>query len=116
VVNAIYQNSKVGDKIALWGWSGTFYADTDLTMGTRFADTSGIIVKNPMQEYLLYTFIGDLERNQPKIFLDAISPNAFLFFDRTLYGIDKFPSLQGYIDINYSRVAEIDGYRVYVRH
>jgi len=115
VVKAMYANTKPGDKLALWGWSGTFYSDTDLTMGTRFCDTSGIITKNPSQEFLLKTYIGDLERNKPKIFLDAISPNAFLFGDRTLYGIGNFPSLQQYINTNYNMVADIEGYRVYVR-
>ncbi len=115
IVEVMYRNTAPGDKIALWGWSGTFYADTDLTMGTRFCDTSGIITPNPSQDYLLNTYIKDMERNKPKIFLDAISPNAFLFDNRDLYGIGNFPSLQEYITMNYDLTAEIEGYRVYVR-
>jgi len=115
VIQCINKNSKSGDKIAVWGWSNTFYVDTDLIMGTRFTDTSGLFTKNPLQNYIHDVYMMDLQNNTPKIFLDAINPNAVKFFDRDQYGLDKFPTINAYILENYLLAAEIEGYRIYAR-
>lgn len=115
VISAINNFSKRGDKIAIWGWSNTFYSDMDLIMGTRISDPVGIFTQGIFYKYFLEVFMKDLEKNTPRIFLDAISPKALVYHDKNLYGFDKFPELKSYIDTNYREQASIDGYVVYVR-
>ncbi len=64
VVRKINQFSTPGDKIAIWGWDNTFYGDTDLIMATRNTDTSGLLITNPFQTYLVGTYLSDIQRNR----------------------------------------------------
>ncbi len=115
VIKKINEFSVAGDKIAIWGWNNTFYGDTDLIMATRYTDTSGILLPNSHQEYFLNAYLEDLNKNRPKIFLDAITYSSIRFADRQEYGFDKFPRVKSFIDSNYRKMAEVDGYHVYVR-
>lgn len=116
VIKTINDHSTSGDYIVIWGWSNTFYADTDLIMGTRYTDTSGIINEGPFQKYFLSAYLSDLAKNKPKIFLDAITPHAAKFFYRKDFGFENFPDVKQYIDLHYNFVAEIEGYRIFVRN
>jgi hypothetical protein len=115
VIKKIYEYTVPGDRIAVWGWIGTFYAETDLLMGTRFENTSGMVLPNAYQKYFLDVFMYDLKRNTPKIFLDATTPKAFRLQERELYGFDKYPILKDYISLYYYLAGDVDGFRIYVR-
>lgn len=115
VIKALNKYTKPGDRIVTWGWCNTFYSDTDLIMGTRYADTYGILRKTRYTEFFQNILLSDMEKNKPEIFLDANSPKAEFFASRWDYGFHHFPAIANYIKKNYKQMGEVDGFRIYVR-
>jgi hypothetical protein len=114
VVLAINKHSSPGDYMAIWGWKNVLYSDTDLISGTRLPGTSGILNRNSYSNYFLSFFLADMERNKPKIFIDAINSKAWAYGKRDQYGINKFPALKEYVNIHYTQVEDVDDFRIYI--
>lgn len=104
-----------GDKLVVWGWAPTIYAESGLCMGARDAQSERMITSGPLQSHYRDRLLFDLQRNHPRWFVDAVAPGQFGFQDRTQLGHESWPALRDYVSAGYEPVAEIDGVRIFRR-
>ncbi len=129
VVAAVRRHADEGELVALWGWMYEICAEGGLVRGTRnfvlehaWVDTSipgrpNIIANYTdfVPKYYFDLFLEDMERNKPKLFVDACAPGAFNFRDRSLFGHETFPELAAYVRTHYEPAEEIEQVRIYRR-
>ncbi len=114
VARKVLQYANPGDKLAIWGWSNLYYAETGLPQGCRDPLIYYQVTPTPSQSYYLSRYVADLQKNKPTFFLDTVAPHEFFFTDRAAYGHDKFAVIKEVIDKNYCLLEEINGVRIYV--
>ncbi len=111
---AILNLRQSGARLAIWGWSPQYAAETGTPLGTRDSHTQWAIDPNPLRDYFRQRYLRDMETIQPQLFLEAVGPQCFHYTDREQSGIACFPELDLYIARNYRLAAEIDGMRLFV--
>ncbi len=114
LVSVIQSKSRPGDRMAVWGWANNLYVHTGLIQGTRESAPYYQIVHGPLQEYYLPRYVGDLERNSPQIFVDAVAPGQF-YFQEPRFRHENYPLIDTIISKRYDFVADVNGVRVYRR-
>jgi len=57
----------------------------------------------------------DLQRDPPKVFVDAVAPGQFYYHNRDTDGYETFPALRSYVTSNFYLAGEIGGVRVFAR-
>ncbi len=113
---AILKYGTKGDYLAVWGWSCTFYVDTQMPQGVNENHTTRSAMKQPLQPIYLERYLKDLKRTEPQIFVDAVGKKAIWINDRTQYGHERFPILAKYIADNYTLKEELEDVRIYARN
>jgi hypothetical protein len=112
----IAQNLSEGDRLAIWGWRPKYVAFSYTRLGTR--DAIGWYQfspnMNPYLDYYRARYIGDLERNRPRGFLD-VGPESFDRDDKGRYGHEVFPALAAIVRRDYRLVGTVHFARFYVR-
>ena len=116
VTAVLNRYSSEKERMAVWGWAPELFEGTNFLMGTRDCASSFQIEKGPHQGRLLARYISDLEKNKPKIFIEAIGPNFFGFQDRAKSGFENFADLNAYVKRNYTFDGEVGGARIFVRN
>jgi hypothetical protein len=111
---AIERYARPGDLVAIWGWEPRFYVETQTIMATRDAETSRQIYVNPYREYFRNRFLRDLKASRPGVFVDAVSPNAFMLVDRASQGHEAVPALAAYVQEHYELKEDVSGIRIYL--
>ena len=112
ILNRYYEPK---DKMAIWGWGTELFEGTKYLMGTRDCASSFQIEQGPTQAHYLNRYLGDLQVNRPKIFVETISPSFFGFGDRSKSGFENFPLIANYIKANYNFEGEIGTARFFLR-
>jgi hypothetical protein len=129
VIAAVQKHAEKGDLVGLWGWmyevcaeAGLVRATSNFVLEHAWIDTSipgrpnkAADYKSFVPPYYFDLFLEDMKRNQPKLFVDAVSPVAFNFRERHLYGYETFPELAAYIQQHYQLVEEVDQVRIFRR-
>ncbi len=69
----------------------------------------------PQREYYRATYLADMERNRPEVFVDSVGPGSPFFFDRRIGAHEIFPALAEYVRKNYQLVVDLQYARVYAR-
>ena len=97
--------------LVVWGWSPGVYVLTGIPPATRDACSAFQITKGPMQKYYQDRSIGDLRKNPPDLFIDAVAPDAFMGLDWMGWsekdGYESDPQLQKFVEDNYMLVDEL---------
>ncbi len=106
---------KPGARMALWGWMGSAYVESGLPQATRDAVTQCCIVDIPQRAYFRATYLSDMQRNRPEVFVDAVGPGAPSFFTRATEAHEIYPALADYVRAHYRLVIDLDLARIYVR-
>lgn len=109
------QQARPGDTLAIWGWCPQLYVETDLPQATREAHSYWQIRPSPLRDYYRARYLGDLERNHPAFFVDAVGPDAFGFPDRDTAGHEIYVELKEYICRHYDLMLDDGQTRVYFR-
>ncbi|SDT96009.1 4-amino-4-deoxy-L-arabinose transferase [Verrucomicrobium sp. GAS474] len=107
--------ARPGDRLAIWGWGPEIAVESGLPLGTREPETHIAVKPGPRQEAYRARFLGDLERNRPRFFLDSTGPANFFYSDRQRFGPETFPALDRHLAAQYRLREEIGGMRLYVR-
>lgn len=115
VSKLILQHTTSKDRLVVWGWMCRYHVETQMPQGTAENHSERCIYPHPMREKYYQRYLADLERNRPKVFVDAI-PNSLWLNDRATQAHEAFPRLNEFITNNYHLVGEIDRTRVYVRN
>lgn len=104
-----------GGSMALWGWMSYAYVESGMPQATQDTVSQWCILDVPQQEYFRATYLADMQRNRPALFVDAVGPGAPFFFMRSTQAHENFPALTDYVRENYRLVVDLQYARVYVR-
>jgi hypothetical protein len=86
----------------VWGWMPSLYLESGLSCATRHAIGHFLIDPVPSREHLRQTYLADLKRNQPDVFVDAIATGCFVWYwDVKTSGMESFPELAAYVNEHY---------------
>jgi hypothetical protein len=105
---------KGNERMAIWGWNAALYVQTGMNPGTRYGDCYHQLKKSGLQEYYLNTYLKDLQKNKPAIFVDAITPDAYEF-NSSEYKHQNFSVISNYVKANYKKAEEVDGIEIFIR-
>jgi hypothetical protein len=127
---AVRKYGKPGEPLAVWGWMGELFVETGMWRAARdsvleyaWAGTNRPpgrmeVIKdygNAVPQYFKDLFMSDVEKSQPAVFVDAVSPTSFAFNDRALFGYETLPPLAAYVSAHYRLVEEVEGARIFLR-
>jgi hypothetical protein len=115
IASAILDAAQGGNGVlTVWGYNPVYHTKTGLIQGTRLATSSVFFNENALQEIFLRTFMYDLEKNQPSVFVDAVADGQFVMMtDRSKHGHEQIPEVADFVSKNYALFAEVDGVRVF---
>ena len=104
-----------GARLALWGWMSSAYVEGGLPQATQDTVSQWCILDVPQRDYYRATFLSDMQRNRPEVFVDAVGPGAPFFFTRATQAHEIYPALADYVRAHYRLVIDLNHARVYVR-
>jgi hypothetical protein len=107
---------KTGGRLALWGWLNSAYVEAGLPQGTRDTVSQWCMLHLPQEDYYRATYLADMQRNRPELFVDAVGPGSPFFNDRATQAHEIFPELAAYIREHYRLVVDLQLARVYARN
>lgn len=103
--------------LAVWGYNPVYYTETEMLSATRLSTSSSIFIDSKLKGFYLDTYLSDLQKNMPSVFVDAVAPGQFLLMNnREEFGIENVPEINNFIRSNYNLVGELDGVRFFKRH
>ena len=101
-------------RLCVWGYNPTYYSETGMLQATRLSTSGGLIGNHPLRSMFLATYLDDLRKNQPSVFVDAVAPEQFVIMTkREDHGHEAVPEVREFVVANYDLFAEIEGVRVY---
>ena len=116
VVDYIQKQSSPDDPIYVWGSNSLIYFLTGRPSPTRFVLNLGVIAKWGDAAWKP-EIMRDIEKIKPCLIVvtrgDAVPTITYVNMDSEEYLSENFSSLRDYIDHNYTRVAEFDGFLIY---
>jgi hypothetical protein len=115
VADAILKYAQKGDRLAVWGWSCSFYVYAQMPQAVNENHTTRSAIKQPLQPLYLERYLNDLKRTQPPVFVDAVGEKALWLNDRTQYGHERYPALASYIADHYTMKEALEDVRIYTR-
>lgn len=117
VSRIVLAHTSPGDSLVVWGYWSEPHVLTQLRQGTARSNSWLELKYSPYQAYFRESYLADLRRNRPRVFLDAVgtNPGANAFFSRRQYAHETVPEMRDYIAENYEFVADVDEVRIYLR-
>jgi hypothetical protein len=114
IAKKLLEVSQGEGRLCVWGYNPTLYTETGLLQATRLSTSSGLFNDNALRSFFLATYIDDLQRNRPLVFVDAVAPDQFVMMTkREEHGHEKIPEIRDFVAANYTLFEEIDGVRIY---
>lgn len=110
----IVQRSGPDDGLVVWGYVDRLHSYSRRPMGYRGSNTFWVYYPTSTRQFREQQFLEDLEKNQPRLFVDAISPRISVFSDSTYY-FQRFPAINTYINQHYRLVKTIEDVRIFER-
>ncbi len=105
-----------GDTLAVWGWAPRLFVSSRLPQGTRDGNAvRQIQISSQRDNYYRPRFIGDMQRNRPALFVDAVGPGRLVFQERAHLAHDAFGDMAAEVRAHYRFVADCYNVRIYVR-
>jgi hypothetical protein len=102
------QKTRPVRSLTIWGWAPGVYVLTGIPPATRDVIGHFVITQGPMQSYFRARFLNDLREKTPDLFIDAVAPDAFMWWGWTENdGYESDPQLRIFIDRNYVLVDEL---------
>lgn len=114
VSKTILKYAKPGDYLAVWGWSCEYHVETQMPQGVNENHSVRSAMKHPLQSAYYQRYIRDLQRNKPKVFVDAMTTTTIWMDDPKKYGHQNYPELAKFVADNYVFKAKIDSVKIYV--
>ena len=101
-------------RLCVWGYNPTYYSETGMVQATRLSTSGALFNENSLKPFFLRTYIDDLQRNRPLVFVDAVAPDQFVMMTkREEHGHEVIPEIRDFVAANYTLFEEIDGVRIY---
>ena len=102
-------------RLTVWGYAPEYHVETGFRQATRLSTSSAIFNDNHLREFFLNTYLDDLKKNQPGIFVDAITEGSFFMNDPATQAHENIPEIAAYVAENYELARDIRGVRIYRR-
>jgi hypothetical protein len=100
--------------LCVWGYYPNYYSETGLVQATRLCTSGALFNDNSLKRFFIATYLHDLERSKPKVFVDAVAPEKFVMMTkREEHGHEQIPEIRDFVAANYTLFEEIDGVRIY---
>ncbi len=113
------------DEIAVWGWRPDIYIESGRRPAVRDVDSGCCILPGPFRESARRKFLEDLQRNEPRIFVDAVCRAGHVvgtakvfgpeLVDRRVGGHETFPELRDYVARHYVGREQVLYYKSSIR-
>lgn len=104
-------------RLCVWGYNPTYYSETGMVQATRLSTSGAVFNDNPLRPFFLRTYLEDLQRHRPAVFVDAVAPDQFVMMTkREEHGHEVVPEVREFVAANYTLFDEIDGVRIYKRN
>ena len=114
IAKRILEASGGEGRLCVWGYNPTYYSETGMVQATRLSTSGALFNDNQLNPFFLRTYIDDLQRNRPSIFVDAVASDQFVMMTkREEYGHERIPEIRDFVAANYTLFDEIDGVRIY---
>ena len=106
------------EEVAVWGaWRSDIYIEARRRPAVRDVELSGAIVPGPFRDFFRRRFLEDMQRNRPRLFVDAVCYAGFPANDwqvfgqeiveRRLGGHETFAELGEFVSQYYVRRAQV---------
>jgi len=109
---AIARYARRGDRIAIWGSHPEYFVQTGTIMATRYPQL--VPTFGPYRDFYEQKMLGDLQEHVPRVFVDAVAPDAFQYNDRARDGYETFPALASFVNERFTLKEEVEGVRIFV--
>jgi hypothetical protein len=114
IAQRILEASGGKGRLCVWGYNPTYYSETGMVQATRLSTSSALFNDNPLRSFFLRTYVEDLQRHRPVVFVDAVAPEQFVMMTtREEHGHEIVPEVQDFVASNYELFDEINGVRIY---
>jgi hypothetical protein len=70
----IFEASGGEGLLCVWGYNPNYYTETGLVQATRLSTSSALFNDNALRPFFMGSYLEDLKRNRPKVFVDAVEP------------------------------------------
>jgi hypothetical protein len=101
-------------KLTVWGYNPNYYTETGLVQATRLSISSAQFNDNSLKPFFRRTYLEDLQRNRPGVFVDATAVNQFpALNDPEKFRHEVVPEVRDFVAQNYQLVENIEGVRIY---
>jgi hypothetical protein len=74
IAQRIFKASGGEGRLCVWGYNPTYYSETGLVQATRLSTSSALFNDNALRPFFMGSYLEDLKRNRPKVFVDAVEP------------------------------------------
>jgi len=115
VSRVILKYGKPGEYLVVWGWKCAYYVETQMPQGVNENHSVRSAMKHPLQQDYYERYVSDLKRNQPTVFVDAMTEKTLWMYDPAKYGHQSYPELAAHIAENYDLKEVIEGVKIYAR-
>jgi hypothetical protein len=114
VAQRILEASGGKGRLCVWGYNPTYYSETGMVQSTRLSTSSALFNDNPLRPFFLRTYVEDLQRHRPVVFVDAVAPEQFVMMTkREEHGHEVVAEVRDFVASNYELFDEINGVRIY---
>ncbi len=111
ILTAVSSNNSY---LCVWGYNPDYHSETRLNQSTRLNISTAQFNANNLQPFFRHTYLEDLQKNKPEIFVDATARNQFpALNDPEKYRHEVIPEIRDFVAANYTLFEEIDGVRIY---
>ena len=109
-------NASLGQNkyVAIWGYNPNYYGETGLKQSTRLSISSAQFNENNLKEFFRNTYLEDLKKNRPGVFVDATSVTQFpALNDPVRFRHELVTGVCQFVSQNYELKDVVDGVRIY---
>jgi hypothetical protein len=100
--------------LCVWGYNPDYHSETRLNQSTRLNISTAQFNANNLQPFFRRTYLEDLQKNKPEIFVDATARNQFpALNDPEKFRHEVIPEIRDFVAANYTLLEDIDGVRIY---
>ena len=113
VVKLIKQEVGPHDRVAVWGWADRYYVLSGATPATRYVNSVFQMKHNAQQDYYINQYAADLRAHEPRLFIDAVAPQQFVYDSTSVYGHERYPGISQLVAADYQLIYAHNGLRAY---
>lgn len=115
LASRLLMHARVGESLAVWGWSSDAYVETGLFQATRDAHIQLLVQAGPSQDYYRRRYLADFRRARPALFVDSTGAGSLNYIPRECSHDRNFPELAAVIRADYTLVDQFGDTRIYRR-